>query len=260
MMAATLIPRVRSAAAGLADLLLPIACVSCGRCTTARDRGIVCGVCWSRVRALPEPQCTRCGHPLHGQSCAWCPLLLPAVRAARSWCWVPRAVSSAIVRALKYDGWEAVADEIAERLARLSWPADVVDERAMVVPVPLAPQRLRERGFNQSELIARALSRRWQIPMRADVLERVRATRTQTRLTPDDRRHNVAGAFRAAIDARTHLRGAHVVLLDDVITTAATLNACADALLASGARIVSYVTFGRAPAIGDRRDSGTRAP
>jgi predicted amidophosphoribosyltransferase len=75
---------------------------------------------------------------------------------------------------------------------------------------------------------------------------RVRQTETQTRLTPEDRLRNVSGAFRASDDARARLRGAHVVLVDDVITTGATLNACAAALISGGARIVSYVTFGRA--------------
>jgi predicted amidophosphoribosyltransferase len=71
-------------------------------------------------------------------------------------------------------------------------------------------------------------------------------------LTPAERSSNVAGAFRATAAAHSTLRGAHVVLVDDVVTTAATLNACADALFAGGARILSYVTFGRAPASGDR--------
>jgi predicted amidophosphoribosyltransferase len=77
-------------------------------------------------------------------------------------------------------------------------------------------------------------------------------TQTQTRLTPEQRLVNVSGAFRARDDARDRLRLAHIVLVDDVVTTAATLNACAAALHAGGARIVSFVTFGRAPATGDR--------
>jgi predicted amidophosphoribosyltransferase len=84
-----------------------------------------------------------------------------------------------------------------------------------------------------------------------EVLERTRATRTQTRLTADERLRNVSGAFRAVSAARETLRGAHLVLVDDVVTTASTLNASAAALILGGARIVSYVTFGRAPALGD---------
>jgi ComF family protein len=159
---------------------------------------------------------------------------------------------AAIVHTLKYSGWHAVAAEMADRMMRLAWPADVVEERAAVVPVPLSAERERERGFNQSHRIARALGERWRIPVWSNVLERTRMTQTQTRLTPEERLANVSGAFRVRDDSRSLLRGAHVVLLDDVVTTAATLNACAAALYAGGARILSYVTFGRAPAAGDR--------
>jgi ComF family protein len=155
------------------------------------------------------------------------------------------------VHALKYDGWPSVAVGMASRMARLAWPVDVVAERSAVVPVPLAAVRRRERGFNQSELLAAELGRAWAIPAVTASLERVRATKTQTRLTPGERLANVAGAFRATGAARA-LRGGHIIVVDDVVTTAATLNACAEALFAGGARIISYVTFGRAPASGDR--------
>jgi ComF family protein len=137
-------------------------------------------------------------------------------------------------------------------MARLDWPLDVVEERAALIPVPLAASRQRQRGYNQSECLARALAPLWKIPVRLDYLVRARSTETQTRLTPEERVRNVRGAFAATLSARAGLRGAHVVLVDDVVTTAATLNACAAVLHDAGARIISYVTFGRAPAIGDR--------
>jgi ComF family protein len=133
------------------------------------------------------------------------------------------------------------------------WPEDVVAERAALVPVPLAPSRLRERGYNQSARLAHVLASHWDRPVWEGVLVRIRATSTQTRLTPGERRSNVSGAFRAASPLpRAGLRGAHLVLVDDVVTTAATLNACAAALHEAGARVVSCVTFARAPALGDR--------
>ena len=137
-------------------------------------------------------------------------------------------------------------------MARLQWPSDVVEERAMLVPVPLAASRQRQRGYNQSECLARALAPLWTVPVRVDLLVRSRSTETQTRLTPDERVRNVHAAFAVTPAARASLRGAHVMLVDDVVTTAATLNACATVLHDAGARIISYVTFGRAPAIGDR--------
>lgn len=243
----------RRSGGAVAALLLPRVCVVCGELAGEQSSGAVCDPCWSRVRPLPAPACDRCGHPLHpGADCAWCGTLPPFVRAARSFCWAVDGPSLAIVHALKYAGWRSVAAGMGDRMARLDWPWDVVAERTALVPVPLAPVRRRERGFNQSELIADRLSRRWRLPVWPGALSRTRATETQTQLTPGERRVNVRGAFRAPHHA-PDLRGSHLVLVDDVVTTAATLNACAAALCDAGARIVSYVTFARAPAPGDRR-------
>lgn len=241
-----------SSCRALADLLFPICCVACDRLMSQADAGIICGHCWSRVVELPYPRCERCGHPLGHYRCAWCDYLPPFIRAARSFCWVSPGTGGRIVHALKYSGWRAAAPSMANRIARLSWPLDVVAERAALIPVPLARSRERERGYNQSELLAAELSRHWQIPIWTDVIERARPTRTQTELTPGERLSNVAGAFRVRDSASRRLRGAHVMIVDDVVTTGATLGACALALFEAGTRIISYVTFGRAAAAGDR--------
>jgi ComF family protein len=165
---------------------------------------------------------------------------------------MPVEPASGIVHALKYEGWAVVAAEMAERMSRLSWPPDVVEERTALVPIPLASARKRQRGYNQSALIASGLALRWRIPVWDDVIVRSRETSSQTRLTPEERLDNVAGSFRTGDGKLDELRGAHVVIVDDVVTTAATLNTCAKTLYESGARIISYVTFGRAHASGDR--------
>jgi ComF family protein len=234
------------------DFLLPPACPGCEALLTDNDRGLVCGACWARIALIPSPQCKRCGHPGLRDPCAWCSLLPAYVRAVRSVCWMHRGTGASIVHALKYGRWHNLGPEIADRMARLGWPTDVLEERVAVVPVPLAESRLRERGFNQSEALATALAVRWKLPVWTDALERARATETQTRLTPEERLANVSGAFRVSDAVRRRLANQHVVLVDDVVTTAATLNACAAALFSGGARIVSYVTFGRAPAASDR--------
>jgi ComF family protein len=234
------------------DFLLPAACCACEQLLDRGERGLVCGRCWTRLAWLPSPQCARCGYPGLETPCSWCDLLPPYVSGVRSVCWTHQGTGSAIVHAIKYGGWHAAADGMAERMARLTLPNDPRASRSAVVPAPLAPQRQRERGYNQSELLARGLAARWKTPVWRDVLERVRATETQTRLTAEERLANVSDAFRVRDSARQTLRGAHVVIVDDVVTTAATLNACAAALQAGGTRTLSYVTFGRAPAVGDR--------
>jgi ComF family protein len=246
---------IRRSVVALLDLLLPRACVVCGRAPGAREPGLVCGHCWLRAETLPLPQCARCGHPIDVQrrraDCAWCALLPPYVRSVRSAYAIPGGAAESVVHALKYQGWPAVATAMARRMGSLRFPPDVERERAALVPVPLSAARMRERGYNQSAELARALGALWGLPVRDTLLERVRATKTQTRLTPGERHRNVSGAFRARAE-RDALRGLHLVLVDDVVTTAATLNACAAALHAGGARILSFVTFGRAPALGDR--------
>ncbi|HYU54134.1 MAG TPA: phosphoribosyltransferase family protein, partial [Gemmatimonadaceae bacterium] len=157
-----------------------------------------------------------------------------------------------IIHALKYEGWATVAEEIAGRMSRLSWPLDVVEERTAIIPIPLASARKRQRGYNQSALIAHGLARRWRIPVWEELVTRSRETSSQTKLTPEQRLDNVAGSFRIDSRGLEKLRGAHLVIVDDVVTTAATLNACATALYEAGARIISYLTFGRAHASGDR--------
>ena len=142
---------------------------------------------------------------------------------------------------LKYGGWHALAAPMAARMARMQWPDDVVRERTALVAVPLAGARERERGFNQSARLAHELAHHWHAPVWNDVLVRARMTETQTRLTPEARRRNVSGAFRAVAGTRARLRGAHVMLVDDVVTTGATLSACAGALRDAGALAVSAV-------------------
>lgn len=163
---------------------------------------------------------------------------------------MPDGVAGELVHALKYHGWWRLSGELGVRMARLSWPADVVAERAAIVAVPLSRRRERERGFNQSARLAAAIATHWKLPVWSDVLVRTTFTSSQTRLTQEQRLHNVAGAF-GVVARAARIRDAHLMLVDDVVTTAATLNACAAALFAGGARLISYVTFGRARLPGD---------
>ncbi|HYT83618.1 MAG TPA: phosphoribosyltransferase family protein [Gemmatimonadales bacterium] len=167
----------------------------------------------------------------------------------RSAVWLTAGAREA-VHALKYRGLPRIADDLAAVMAR---PAPAGDEPSVLVPIPLAARRLRQRGYNQSEWLAAALGRRWQLPVRSDLLSRVRETATQTALTPETRLANVAGAF-ATRNAEVGTRNSSafrvptsgLILVDDVFTTGATLAEAARALEQAGAQRVYGVTFGRA--------------
>jgi ComF family protein len=148
------------------------------------------------------------------------------------------------VHALKYSGLPRIADDLAAAMTKLQAPAD---EASVLIPIPLAKKRLRERGYNQSEVLARALARQWRIPVLVDLLARTRETPTQTTLTPATRLANVAGAF-AVANVQCSMINDHstLIIVDDVFTTGATLAEAARALEQAGATRVIGVTFARA--------------
>ena len=165
---------------------------------------------------------------------------------ARSCCWADNTVARNLLHALKYDGWRKVAEELAERMARLDVNDFAPRGARILVPVPLATGRRKERGYNQSECLANAIARAWGAPAPVDLLQRTRETPSQTRLTPEQRLTNVANAFQVEAAQVKRLGDVALFLVDDVITTGATLNACADALASAGARTICSITFGRA--------------
>jgi ComF family protein len=240
-------PWLSSLADGLLDLVFPPVCVACAGPIRADDATrLVCSVCWSRAPLISAPRCPRCWDPLlaPGASCSTCAVLIPGVRCVRA-AFLMESPVREIVHALKYRGWQAVAEPMAQKLARVPLPADVAAEVDAVVPVPVSAVRLRERGYNQAALLAIAYASLIERPTRPDLLLRVRATESQTALHPDERRANVSGAFSTPASGGS-LDGIHLLLVDDVWTTGATALACAGTLLDAGARAVSILTFARA--------------
>jgi len=250
---------VRCVRNALGQLLLPAECLLCRALLSFRDsQRLVCDVCRHRWRPVRAPWCGRCGQPepLFG-CCRVCADWPAALVLARSAVWLDAGARHA-VHALKYGGLPRIAADLAGAMASLDLPGR---PDAWLVPVPLGAGRLRQRGYNQSERLARALSRRWNRPL-VDLLVRTRDTVTQTALTPEARLANVAGAF-ATRNAEGGTRNRRtdecsafrvpssafqrpLILVDDVFTTGATLAEAATALERAGARTVLAVTFGRA--------------
>ena len=218
----------------LVDLFYPEWCVSCD----ARASDVLCRACFDALPWMGAPNCGRCGLPtaFETPACGACKNVDFGFETARA----PlryEGVGKEIVHALKYRGYTRVVEKLAAPLlheaARGSGPFD------RVVPVPLHWARLRERGFNQAALLARGVAGRINAPV-SDTLQVVRSTRDQVELSAAERRANVAGAFSAGGRPR-----GRILLVDDVLTTGATLSACAATLLRAGAAEVHAVSLCR---------------
>jgi ComF family protein len=174
-------------------------------------------------------------------TCAACLRRPPPYRDARSAARYTGVAREAL-HALKFRGQARLAAPLSDLLVDVCAAAAPL-LADLVVPVPLHPERERQRGFNQSALLARRLASRLRLPCRTRALERWRPTRPQTELTGRERRRNVRGAFSVAEPAR--VRDRHVMLVDDVLTTGATVLECSRVLVRAGARAVSVVTVAR---------------
>lgn len=240
------------ALAALEQLLLPAECLLCHALLGTRESDhIVCALCRQRWRSVRPPWCERCGQPgPHFGPCRLCAAWPAALVRVRSAVWLDEGARPA-VHALKYGGFPRIADDLTAAMGSLRPPTD---GPSVLIPIPLAAKRLRERGYNQSDVLARVLARQWRIPVLCDLLVRTRQTPTQTALTPDTRLANVAGAFSVRMVGGQLTPGrrpgvsrdTNYVLVDDVFTTGATLAEAARALEHAGAQSIQAVTFARA--------------
>jgi len=215
--------------------LVPGNCLLCG---DDSQTSLLCLACAADLPELAEPRCPQCALPTtHGERCGACLSKRPHFDTTLAIFRYEFPVDR-IVHALKYGHQLAVANWLGERMA--SRLADTQAE--LIVPLPLHPERLRERGFNQSVEIARPLAKRLRRPLLLDGLSRIRATPPQAELALKERQRNVRGAFECSRD----LGGRHVLLVDDVLTSGATLNECARILKMHGASRVDLAVGARA--------------
>jgi ComF family protein len=232
----------------LAGLLFPTLCLSCNTVMPVREGHPFCSDCRARVRPITDPLCPSCGIPYPVEEgpehlCGRCLLQRPPVGAARSY-GVYEEVLHDAVHAFKYGGNLTLGERLGRLMAEHDYPSFRIEDYDLLVPVPLHPRRLRQRGFNQSVLLAREISRRRGIPLDFLALRRVVDTDSQAGLKKEERRSNMKKAF--SVPDPSRIRGRRVLLVDDVHTTGSTLGECAKTLLKGGAEAVGALTLARA--------------
>lgn len=230
----------------LLDLIFPRQCVICGGSVAAGERFL----CWQCVAHLPFvqfPFCSHCGDPVDGRvdrtfRCYSCAVSEPAFDRARSAVRYRGPVRE-LLQSFKYGHAAWLAEDLANLLVRCLEAQFSDLDVDVVSAVPLYHARARERGYNQSHLLAVALARQIRKPLIPRLLKRNRRTETQTHLTLEQRKANVKGAF--TVRNPEWVPGLRVLLVDDVMTTGATVNECARVLKQAGAARVYVVTVAR---------------
>lgn len=226
------------------DTLYPPICLACRAATS--EAGALCSSCWRAMRFIERPFCDRLGTPFEhdlgeGLLSPQAVTDPPVFQRARAVARFEDGPARRLVHRLKYSDRGELAAPMGAWMARAG--ADVLAEADAITPVPLHARRLWTRRFNQAAALGREIARRAGKPFEPALLQRVKATRSQVGLSREQRVQNMQGAFRAAPGAS--VQGRRIALVDDVLTSGATANAAARALLRAGAAQVDLIVFAR---------------
>ena len=231
--------------ARLLNLLFPPQCLSCD--ALVPPHGTLCLPCWQQVEFITDPCCIRCGYPFDFSAgndalCGDCLQDPPNFARARA-AFRYNDASRRLVLKLKFHDQTLLAKVYAPWLA--SAGRELIAASDVIVPVPLHYWRFVGRRYNQSALLAQALAKECGLPAIVDALYRTRHTTPQSELSRKERLENVKGAFAATARHANVLKGKNILLIDDVMTTRATIEECAKTLLKSGAQSINILTLGR---------------
>lgn len=243
---------LRAVSRRMLDWALPPLCPICR--DPISDPAALCPACWSRLSFITRPYCERLGIPfaydpgpgvLSMQAIADPPSYHRARAAVRY-----DDIARDLVHAFKYGDRLDLAPTLGRWMANAG--RELREGADALVPVPLHWRRLWARRFNQSAALSRVIAAEWSVPIVHSALKRVKATAQQVGLSKAERAHNVQGAFRVVPDLTSEIRGRRLVLIDDVLTSGATTDACARALLRAGAERVDALVFARVVDMGLR--------
>lgn len=229
------------------DIVFPPRCLYCAENNLPAE-GPFCSSCLEKIRFITDSLCPICGipffaSPAQSHICGNCVTNRPRYTQARSMAGFETIIMEAIHK-FKYGRNITVGAALGSCMADFSFPDFDYSEYSLLIPVPLHIKRLRERGFNQSLLLARKLAEKHGLPVNFSLLKRHKFTLTQTGLNKAEREKNIKGAF--IVEDRQKISGQSIILIDDVYTTGGTINECAKVLLKAGAEKVAALTLARA--------------
>jgi ComF family protein len=229
-----------------ADFFFPPRCLLCRKALSAAGESHFCSKCRDQFLYISGPLCPQCGIPFvspEGEDhlCSRCISRAPLFDRARAVGEYEGSLRTAIHR-FKYDSRSLLAEPLGRLLADQGRKLFISNAYDVILPVPLHPRRLRQRGFNQSLVLARQVGQQWGIAVEAEGLKRIRWTDSQTMLPVKERLHNVRGAF--AYSGRG-VENKAVLLIDDVYTSGSTVDECARVMKRNGAKRVDVLTVAR---------------
>jgi ComF family protein len=239
---------LKSILTGLADIIFPPKCLTCNVIPDHQETFSICPSCWSKIKFITSPICPCCGIPFTGTDepdhlCGDCIVSKPAFSSARAVGHYEATILDA-VHSFKYGRKIATGKLLGRFMATYTYPAFNILDYTLIMPVPLHPRRLKERGFNQSVILAREIAERHQIPLDFMTLKRDIYTEPQINLGKNERASNVRGAFDVRDPGKISNR--KIILVDDVYTTGSTVKECSRILMKKGAASVAVMSLARA--------------
>ncbi|MEW6214768.1 MAG: ComF family protein [Nitrospirota bacterium] len=222
----------------LLNILYPAECPLCGSAPDVISYLPICASCWSMIKRYTGPSCSMCAMPFsseYSKACGQCLKKAPPFLRVINYGLYEGVLAEAINQ-LKFYGVKRLSKPLGRLLLSLDLPA--MDG---IVPVPLSIKRLRERGFNQSLLIARVISKETRVPLLMDILLKKKETPPQIGLSAKERLSNLKGSF----EVKEDIKGLRLLLVDDVMTTGATVTECSKQLMKAGAKEVIVLTLAR---------------
>lgn len=233
---------------GFADILFPPECPACGTVLVAGGEHSFCSECLSTINFITPPLCASCGLPFTATDganhlCEDCILSPPPFSVARALGKYEEALLD-VIHLFKYHGKVSAGEALGRMMAKACYDSLAIGDYSLIIPVPLHPKRLRERGFNQSLILARQISKMFSIPLDFITLRRKIRTEAQVNLSRQKRAANVRGIFE--VTDRNRIESKKILLIDDVYTTGSTVKECSEILMKNGAGEVAVLTLARA--------------